>query len=106
MSLYSNNMTKPNGIAIRLLGKEYQVSCPNGQEHSLMDAAYLLNQKMTEVKNNSRVIGLERIAIMTALNLANEILAIKSDKEKADYKIKSKLEYLEQKFDNIYTVHS
>lgn len=61
-------------IAVKILGKDYQVACPEEQVHSLIDAALLLDGKMKEVKASGRVIGLDRIAVITALNLAHELL--------------------------------
>ncbi len=72
-------MANIKGIAVKILGKDYQVSCPEDQTHHLIDAALLLDSKMKEIKASGRVIGLERIAVMAALNLANELLQVKEN---------------------------
>lgn len=66
-------------IAVKILGKEYQISCPEDQTHHLIDAALLLDGRMKEIRSSGRVIGSERIAVMAALNLAHELLSLKSN---------------------------
>lgn len=61
-------------VIVTLLDKDYQVACPVGQQDSLREAARYLNQQMRDIKIKGKVIGLERIAIMAALNIANELL--------------------------------
>lgn len=61
-------------IAVRILEKEYQVSCPAEEKANLLAAVELLNRKMREIRDSGKVVGLDRVAIMAALNLANELL--------------------------------
>lgn len=62
---------------VQILEKEYVVCCPTGQEPSLREAAMLLDQKMRDIRQSGRVVGIERIAIMAALNIAHEALLAK-----------------------------
>ena len=66
-------------ITIRILEKEYQVSCPAEEKANLLASVELLNKKMREIRDSGKVIGLDRIAIMAALNLANELLKRSGD---------------------------
>ncbi len=66
-------------ITIRILEKEYQVSCPAEEKTNLLASVELLNKKMREIRDSGKVIGLDRIAIMAALNLANELLKRSGD---------------------------
>ena len=61
-------------ITVSILGKEYQVNCPKEDSTALKKAVEYLNKKMDETKQNSNAIGIDRIAIMTALNLADDLL--------------------------------
>ncbi len=61
-------------VSIRILEKEYQVSCPADEKADLVASAELLNQKMREIRDSGKVIGLDRVAVMAALNMANELL--------------------------------
>jgi cell division protein ZapA len=62
------------GLQINIMGREFRVACPENEQKGLLDAVEYLNKKMQEVRDNGKVIGLERIAIMTALNIAHEFL--------------------------------
>ena len=61
-------------ITVSILGKEYQVNCPKDDSAALQKAVEYLNKKMNETKQNSNAIGIDRIAIMTALNLADDLI--------------------------------
>ncbi|MBA58834.1 MAG: cell division protein ZapA [Gammaproteobacteria bacterium] len=71
-------------ISVSILGKEYQVSCPANELVSLKRAAGYLDKKMRETKENSNVIGMDRLAVMTALNLADETLQRKEQMDQAN----------------------
>lgn len=60
---------------VTLLGKTFQIKCPESQVVELQQSAAYLNAKMSELQQNSHVIGLERIAVIAALNITQELLA-------------------------------
>ena len=60
-------------VSVRLLDKEYQVACPISERADLLQSAELLNRRMREIRDGGKVVGLDRIAVMAALNLANEL---------------------------------
>ena len=59
-------------VTISLLGREFRVGCPEGEERQLMASVDYLNRKLKEVRDTGKVVGNERIAIMAALNIAHE----------------------------------
>lgn len=61
-------------ITVRILDKEYQVACPPDERQALLDSAHLLNERMKAIRGSSSVVGLERMAVMAALNLSHELL--------------------------------
>lgn len=61
-------------VSVRILEKEYQVACPASERTDLLDSAEILNAKMREIRDSGKVVGLDRIAVMAALNMANELL--------------------------------
>ncbi len=67
-------MISNKGVTVKILAKEYQIACPEEEKHNLIEAAMLLDSRMKEIRVNGRVIGLERIAVMVALNLAHDLL--------------------------------
>jgi cell division protein ZapA len=62
-------------VTISLLGREFRVACPEGEERQILTAVDYLNRKLKEVRDNSKVTGNERIALMAALNIAHESLS-------------------------------
>lgn len=92
-------------VNVKLLGKEYQVVCPREKQHELMDAAILLDNKMLEIKKSGKIIGLERIAIMAALNISYEYLSSNRCNEKAQLEVENRLNSfslkLEEKLESI-----
>lgn len=71
-------MSDSRSVIVHLLGKEYRVACPAGERDNLIKAAQFLDDKLHKVEG-AGIVGLERIAIMTALNLAHEYLQNKND---------------------------
>ncbi|PCI09059.1 MAG: cell division protein ZapA [Gammaproteobacteria bacterium] len=67
-------MSKTEPLTITIMGKEYRIACPDEEKDNLRASADLLNDKLTEIKQQGSVIGTERIAIMVALNLSHEVL--------------------------------
>lgn len=65
------------GLQINVMGREFRVACPENEQKELLEAVDYLNKKMNDIRDNGKVIGLERIAIMAALNIAHELLATK-----------------------------
>ena len=61
-------------LKINILDKEYQVNCQPEEREALEYSAQLLNEKMEEIRQGSHIIGLERIAVMAALNLAHDLI--------------------------------
>lgn len=61
-------------VTLTILGKEYMIACPPGEDASLRQAGEYLNSKMREIRVTGRVVGADRIAVMAALNIAHELL--------------------------------
>ena len=67
-------MSKTEPLTIKIMDKEYRIGCPEEEKENLRASADLLNKKLDEIKQQGSVIGTERIAIMTALNMSHDIL--------------------------------
>ena len=61
-------------VTVRILEKEYHVACPADEKANLLASADLLNRKMREIRDSGKVVGLDRVAVMAALNIADELL--------------------------------
>ena len=67
-------MSQPNTVTVKILDKEYQVACPEEQEAELIASARYLDKQMRGIRDTGKVIGLERISVMAALNISFELL--------------------------------
>ena len=70
-------MNEGRSLQITIMGRDFRVACPEQEQAGLLEAVDYLNKKMLEIRDAGKVIGLERIAIMAALNIAHEYLSTK-----------------------------
>lgn len=84
-------------VSVRLLDREYQVACPADQRSALLDSAEYLDSKMREVRDSGKVVGLDRIAVISALNLANELIALRRTGSVVDGDVGAKLRSLRER---------
>ena len=71
-------------LTISLMGREFRVACPEGEERQLLASVDYLNRKLKEVRDTGKVVGNERIAIMAALNIAHEFMSNPGKAAKAE----------------------
>jgi cell division protein ZapA len=71
-------------ISVRIMDREYVVACAYDERSALLDAAEFLNVRMREIRDSGKVVGLDRIAVMAALNLAHEFLKVRDRETKVD----------------------
>jgi cell division protein ZapA len=64
----------PKALDVSIMGREYRVACPPDQEKELLEAVVFLDRKMREIREQGKVVGVERIAVMAALNISHELL--------------------------------
>lgn len=72
-------MSKTSPSSVQIMDKEYQVSCPDNQRAALEEAAQHLDRKMREIRDSGKIIGLDRVAVMAALNITHEFLLQKKE---------------------------
>jgi cell division protein ZapA len=68
-------MDEPHTITVSILDKDYQVTCPPDEVTALRESAQYLDDKMREMKESTSVFGLDRLAVMAALNIANDYIS-------------------------------
>lgn len=62
-------------LDVTIMGREFRISCPEDERDGLLQAVTFLDRKMREIRETGKVIGLERIAIMAALNITHDYLS-------------------------------
>lgn len=91
--------SSPETLTVRILEKEYQVACPKEQQAELIVSASYLDKQMRSIRQSGKVVGLERIAIMAALNISHELLqASESGEEQGESD--DRFKHLSLKIDN------
>lgn len=65
-------------LDVSLLGREFRVACKKDEQTNLLDAVAYVDRKMREIRDASKVVSTERLAVMAALNIAHELLHAKS----------------------------
>ena len=65
---------EPAGMQISIMGREFRVACAPEEQKSLQEAVDYLNRKMQDIKDQGKINGIDRIAIMAALNISHEFL--------------------------------
>ncbi len=64
-------------LDVAIMGREFRVACPEEEREGLLQAVAYLDRKMREIRDSGKVIGLERIAIMAAINITHDYLSSK-----------------------------
>ncbi len=86
-------------LSVRILEKEYFVACPLDERSDLLDSAEFLNGKMREVRDSGKIVGLDRIAVIAALNLANELLKAQKKDRRVEEQFGGRVRALRERVD-------
>jgi cell division protein ZapA len=100
-------MNRSSTVTVSILDKEYQVACPPEEKHALIEAAQDLDRRMRVIRKSGKIVGLERIAVMAALNCSYELLQspgasapknveLENDVKRIDAKIEGALQKFRQ----------
>jgi cell division protein ZapA len=65
---------EPKGLDVNIMGREFRIACSEEEQRELLKAVEYLNGRMRDIRDAGKVVGVERIAIMAALNIAHEYL--------------------------------
>ena len=76
------------GLDVTIMGREFRIACPEDEQKSLLVSVDYLDKKMREIRDTGKVIGIERIAIMAALNITHDLLSsrVPSDFDVGEFK--------------------
>ncbi len=94
-------MTDAQPINISILDKDYKVACPVGEQSALLESARFLDHKMREVRDSGNIMGSERIAVITALNMANDLLRTSTVDKEIGPELPPRLKDLESKISRV-----
>lgn len=93
-------MSQSIAVDVRILDKEYRVMCPLDERDDLIASARELDKRMQEIRDHSRIIGSERIAVIAALNLMHELLQKEAQQQETDRSLNKRLAHIAQQIDD------
>lgn len=70
-------------LTVRILGRDYSVACPDDERESLLASAEYLSKRMSAIQKKGKTMGMERIAVMAALNISRDLLAMEREQQGA-----------------------
>jgi len=89
-------------VNVKILDREYTVGVEPSERDSLMAAAQLLDSRMRELRGSNRMAAIDRVAVLTALNLAHELQQLKHAAEQRDIALNRTLGELNRKLDGLF----
>lgn len=93
--------TQTTTVKVKILDREFQVACPEDEVDELNVSAQELDKRMRTTQSSVNIVGLERIAIMTALNITHEYLGIKGKSDEVEGLADGKLAELTKRLSNV-----
>lgn len=87
----------PVPVTVSILDRDFQIMSPPSERHSLMDAVQLVDDKMRDIRNTGKVIGMDRMAVLVAINLAHDFLSNNGSTENYAADINKKISKLNDK---------
>lgn len=94
-------MDDTSTLTVKILDREFRVSCPLEEQQHLRDSAEFLDQRMREIRDTGRVIGVDRIAMMAALNLTSELLSHENVNLEAQQSVNNAIDRMSDKIDQV-----
>ncbi|NOX49764.1 MAG: cell division protein ZapA [Gammaproteobacteria bacterium] len=94
-----------NTVTVTILEKDYQVSCPPEEVDALTSAARYLDENMADIRASGKVVGLDRIAVMAALNITNDYLLGQTTVNTNQDAVESRINQLNERVGNALAQH-
>lgn len=88
---------KAQPTSLNILDKDYVVSCSEEEAPGLRTAARYLDAKMREIRDTGRVVGLDRIAVMAALNIAHDLTQTSGENESLSDELSTRIDSMQKK---------
>ena len=87
-------------ISVSILDRDYQFTCPDDERDALRATALYLDEKLRETKSAGNLMALERIAVMTALNLSDELLKLRAQDQRRQEQVDHRIRMLADELDD------
>ena len=98
--MISEQIESPSTVVVKILDKEYQISCPPSEQEALLKSARYLDENMRKIKARGNIHGTEKISVMAALNITHEMLGKNRLLNETRHNTDQQLKFLEDKIDH------
>lgn len=92
-------------VSVRILEKEYMVACPIDERSALLDSAELLNGRLREIRESGKVVGLDRMAVIAALNLAHDLIKLQQKERDLEQSAGQRIRAMRERIDTELAQH-
>lgn len=96
----SSDLNGGRPAKLRILDKEVQIGCKPGEEDDLLQAAAYVDQSMRNLRKRNTTSSIEKIAIVTAINTAHELLKTQTQGH-VDETVLERVSAINEKLDQI-----
>ncbi len=86
-------------VSVRIMDKDYLIACPPEERAALQESARFLDARMREIRDSGKIVGLERIAVMAALNISHEMLQNRSLRDDQVQSMSARIRTLQEKIE-------
>lgn len=87
-------------VTVRILEKEYKISCPQGEHESLLISAKKVNDNMEKVREGGKALSADRVAVMAAINIANDLIKSR-EKANVDADLLNRIDNIQNSIDKV-----
>ena len=94
-------MSGSHPVEVRILDREYTVGVNEDERDSLLAAARLLDARMREIRGSNRMVSLDRVAVLAALNLAHELQLAREERDARERELARTLDSLHRRLDGM-----
>ena len=94
-------MSNSEPVGVRVLDREYTVGVSAEERDGLLAAARLLDARMRELRGNNRMVAVDRIAVLAALNLAHEVQQLRQERDAQQRELSATLDTLNRRLDGL-----
>jgi cell division protein ZapA len=84
-------------VSLQILDKEYLIACPPEEQEDLHKAAALLNARLKAIREHGKVIGTERLMMMAALNMANDLAKLAAREERSSGELGTRVRQMRER---------
>lgn len=92
-------------VSVRILEKEYVVACPVEERSALLDSAELLNTRLRDIRESGKVVGLDRMAVIAALNLAHDLIKLQQQEHDLEQVAGQRVKAMRERIDTELSKH-